>query len=124
MEIISHAVWLYFRFCLSFRDVEELLLEHGVVVTYEAIRPWCHKFGQQYANQLRRRRPRPGGTWHLDEMCLTIKGEYHYLWRALDPGGNLLNILVQWRRDKRAAQKFFRKLLNGFASVPCVIITD
>src|SRR5215207_2557028 len=77
LEIISHAVWLYFRFCLSFRDVEELLLERGVVVTYEAIRKWCHKFGQSHANQLRRRRPRPGDKWHLDEVCLTIKGERH-----------------------------------------------
>jgi hypothetical protein len=77
VEIISHAVWLYFRFCLSFRDVEELLLERGVVVTYEAIRKWCRKFGQQYANQLRRRRPRLGDKWHLDEVVLTIKGERH-----------------------------------------------
>ena len=74
-EIISHAVWLYFRFCLSFRDVEELLLERGVIVTYEAIRKWCGKFGQQYANQLRRRRPRPGDKWQMDEVFLTIKGE-------------------------------------------------
>jgi putative transposase len=84
VEIISHAVWLYFRFCLSFRDVEELLLERGVIVTYEAIRKWCRKFGQPYANQLRRRRPRPGDKWHMDEVFLTIKGEHHYLWRAVD----------------------------------------
>jgi len=103
VEIISHAVWLYFRFCLSFRDVEELLLERGVVVTYEAIRKWCRKFGQQYANQLRRRRPRPGDKWHLDEVFLAIKGEHHYLWRAVDQEGNVLDILVQRRRDKRAA---------------------
>ena len=75
-EIISHAVWLYFRFCLSFRDVEELLLERGVVVTYEAIRKWCGKFGQPYATQLRRRRPRPGDKWHLDAVFLTIKGDH------------------------------------------------
>jgi putative transposase len=87
VEIISHAVWLYFRFCLSFRDVEELLLERGVIVTYEAIRKWCRKFGQEYANQLRRRRPRPGDKWHLDEVFLTIKGEHHYLWRAVDQEG-------------------------------------
>ena len=73
VEIISHAVWLYFRFCLSFRDVEELLCERGITVTYEAIRKWCRKFGQQYANQLRRRRPRPGDKWHLDEMVLTLR---------------------------------------------------
>jgi putative transposase len=124
VEIISHAVWLYFRFCLSFRDVEELLLERGVVVTYEAIRKWCRKFGQQYANQLRRRRPRPGDKWHLDEVFLTIKGEHHYLWRAVDQDGHILDILVQRRRDKRAAKKFFRKLLKGLAYVPRVIITD
>ena len=76
VEIISHAVWLYFRFCLSYRDVEELLFERGVVVTYEAIRQWCCKLGQSYAHQLRRRRPRPGDKWHIDEVCLTIKGEH------------------------------------------------
>src|SRR5215471_3457060 len=124
VEIISHAVWLYFRFCLSFRDVEELLFERGVVVTYEAIRKWCHKFGQQYAHQLRRCRPRPGDKWHLDEVFLTIKGEHHYLWRAVDQEGNVLDILVQRCRDKRAAKKFFRKLLKGWTYVPRVIVTD
>src|SRR5262247_3855870 len=123
-EIISHAVWLYFRFCLSFRDVEELLSERGIKVTYEAIRKWCRKFGQPYANQLRRRRPRPGDKWHLDEVFLTIKGEHHYLWRAVDQEGNILDILVQRRRDKRAAKKFFRKLLKGLTYVPRVIVTD
>src|SRR5215831_3804310 len=124
VEIISHAVRLYFRFCLSFRDVQEILLERGVSVTYEAIRKWCRKFGQQYANQLRRRRPRPGDKWHMDEVFLTIKGEHHYLWRAVDQDGNVLDILVQRRRDKRAAKKFFRKLLKGLAYVPRVIVTD
>src|SRR2546430_7997985 len=122
--IISHAVWLYFRFCLSFRDVKELRLERGVVVTYEAIRKWCCKFGQQYATQLRRRRPRPGDKWHLDEVFLTIKGERHYLWRAVDQEGNVLDILVQRQRDKHAAKKFFRKLLKGLTYVPRVLITD
>ena len=124
VEVISHAVWLYFRFCLSFRDVEELLFERGVVVTYESIRKWCRQFGQQYANQLRRRRPRPGDKWYMDEVFLTIKGERHYLWRAVDQDGNVLDILVQRRRDKRAAKKFFRKLLKGLTYVPRVIITD
>ena len=124
VDIISHAVWLYFRFCLSFRDVEELLFERGVVVSYEAIRKWCRKFGQQYANHLRRRRPRPGDKWHLDEMMLAIKGERHYLWRAVDQEGNVLDILVQRRRDTRAAKKFFRKLLKGLTYVPRVLITD
>jgi putative transposase len=123
-EIISHGVWLYFRFCLSYRDVEELLSARGVIVTYEAIRKWCRKFGQQYANQLRRRCPRPGDKWHLDEVFLTIHGERHYLWRAVDQDGNVLDIFVQRRRDKHAAKKFFRKLLKGLACIPRVIITD
>jgi putative transposase len=124
VEIISHAVWLYFRFCLSYRDVEELLFVRGVIVSYEAIRKWCRKFGQSYANELRHRRPRPGDKWHLDEVVLTIHGERHYLWRAVDQDGNILDILVQRRRDKHAAKKFFRKLLKGLACVPRVIITD
>src|SRR5688500_8572823 len=124
IEIISHAVWLYYRFCLSYRDVEELLFVRGVIVTYEAIRKWCRKFGQQYANQLRRRRPRPGDTWHLDEVFQTINGQRRYLWRAVDQDGHVLDILVQRRRDKQAAKKFFRKLLKGLAYVPRVIITD
>src|SRR5919109_2069906 len=108
-EIISHGVWLYIRFCLSYRDVEELLFARGVIVTYEAIRKWCRTFGQQYANQLRRRRPRPGDKWQMDEVFLTITGERHYLWRAVDQDGKVLGILVQRRRDKRAAKTFFRK---------------
>src|SRR5918995_5364041 len=103
--IISHGVWLYVRFCLSYREVEELMLVLGVIVTYEAIRQWCRKFGQAYANQLRRRRPRPGDTWHLDEVFLTINKEHHYLWRAVDQDGTVLDILVQGRRDKQAAKK-------------------
>jgi putative transposase len=124
VEIISHAVWLYFRFCLSYRAVEELLFARGVIVTYEAIRKWCRKFGQADANQLRRRRPRPGDKWHLDEVFLTIHGERHYLWRAVDQEGHVLDILVQRRRDKHAAKKFFRKLLKGCRYVPRVLITD
>jgi putative transposase len=123
-EIISHGVWLYYRFCLSYRDVEELLFTRGVFVTYEAIRKWCRKFGQQYANELRHRRPRPGDKWHLDEVFLTIHGERHYLWRAVDQDGNVLDILVQRRRNKPAAKKFFRQLLKGLTYVPRVIITD
>jgi len=115
---------LYFRFCLSYRDVEELMAERGVLLTYEAVRYWCRKFGQVYANQLRRRRPRPGDKWPLDEVFLTIHGECHYLWRAVDQDGHVLDILVQRRRDKRAAKKFFRKLLKGLAYVPRVLITD
>ena len=123
-EIISHAVWLYHRFSLSYRDVEELLAERGVVVTYESVRQWCLRFGQQYANQLRRRRARPGNTWHLDEVFLKINGKTHYLWRAVDQEGNVLDILVQSRRNKAAAKKFFRKLLKGCQYVPRVLITD
>jgi len=123
-EIISHAVRLYFRFCLSYRDVEELLFARGVMVTYEAIRKWCRKFGQEYANQLRHRRPKPGDKWHLDEVFLTINSERYYLWRAVDQEGNILDILVQRRWDKHAAKKFFRKLLKGCQYVPRVIITD
>jgi putative transposase len=122
-EIISHGVWLYCRCCLSYRDVEELLLARGVIVTYEAIRKWWRKFGQPYANQLRRRRPRPGDKWHLDEVFLTIHGERHYLWRAVDQDGHILDILVPHRRDRKAAKKFFRKLLTGLAYVPRVLIT-
>jgi len=123
-EIISHAVWLYFRFALSYRDVEELLAERGVIVTYETVRQWCQKFGQAYANALRRRRPRPGDKWHLDEVVISINGVQRYLWRAVDQDGNVLDILVQRRRDKRAAVKFLRKLLKGLAFVPRVLITD
>src|SRR5215813_5952241 len=124
VEIISHGVWLYFRFCLSDRDVEERLFARGVIVTYETIRKWCRTFGQAYANQLRHRRPQPGDKWHLDEVCLTIHGERHYLWRAVDQEGYVLDILVQRRRNKAAAKKFFRKLLKGLRYVPRVIITD
>jgi putative transposase len=123
-EIISHAVWLYYRFCLSYRDVEELLFARGTTVTYEAIRKWCRKFGQSYANQLRRRRPQPGDKWHLDEVFLTINRKRHYLWRAVDQEGNILDMLVQRRRDRHAAKKFFRKLLKGLKYVPRVMVTD
>ncbi len=123
-EIIGYAVWLYFRFSLSYRDVEELLAERGVVVTYETVRQWCLKFGQTYANDLRRRRARPGDKWHLDEVFITIRGQTHYLWRAVDQHGTVLDILMQRRRNKMAAKKFFRKLLKGCQYVPRVIITD
>ena len=122
--IIGHAVWLYFRFALSYRDVEELLAERGIILTYETVRQWCQKFGQAYANGLRRRRPRPGDKWHLDEVFITINGQQHYLWRAVDQAGSVLDILVQSRRDKQAAKRFFRKLLKGLAYVPRVVITD
>ncbi len=123
-EIIAHAVWLYFRFALSYRDVEELLAERGVILTYETVRQWCRKFDQGYANALRRRRPQPGDKWHLDEVFIRINGATHYLWRAVDQDGEVLDILVQARRDKWSATRFLRKLLKGLAYVPRVVITD
>jgi putative transposase len=123
-EIISHSVWLYYRFSLSYRDVEELMAERGVTLSHEAVRYWCRKFGQAYANALRRRRPRPGDKWHLDEVFLTINQERHYLWRAVDQDGQVLDILVQRRRNRVAAKKFFRKLLKGLTYVPRVMVTD
>jgi putative transposase len=123
-ELISHRGWLYYRFHMSYRDVQELLFERGIDVTYEAIRQWCLKFGQDYANRLRRRRPRPGDKSHLDEVFLTINGKRHDLWRAVDQDDNVLDILVQSRRYKRAAKKFVRKWLKGLTYVPRVIITD
>ncbi|MDP9311580.1 MAG: IS6 family transposase [Chloroflexota bacterium] len=123
-EIISYTLWLYYRFSLSFRDVEELLAARGVMLSYETVRRWTLKFGQQYANELRRRRPQPGDKWHLDEVFLTINGKTAYLWRAVDQHGTVLDILVQSRRNKHAAKKFFRKLLKGCQYVPRVIITD
>ena len=104
--------------------MEELLAERGVLVTYETVRQWCLRFGQSYANQLRRRRARPGDKWFLDEVFLKINGKTHYLWRAVDQDGNVLDILVQSRRNKAAAKKFFRKLLKGCEYVPRVLITD
>jgi putative transposase len=116
-------VWLYFRFRLSFREVEELLAR-CVVVSYETIRSWCARFGPDYANQLRWRRPRPGDKWHVDEVFVKINGITRYLWRAVDQRGNVLDILVQSRRNAKAAQRFFRKLLKGLRYVPRVIVSD
>ncbi|WYB39850.1 IS6 family transposase [Streptomyces sp. GD-15H] len=124
VEVISHCVWLYFRFPLSFREVEELMLERGVLVSYETVRRWCAKFGQAYADALRRRQPRPGDKWHLDEVFIKINGEQKYLWRAVDADGTVLDILVQNRRDTAAARRFFRTLLKKTCSVPRVVITD
>ncbi len=123
-EVISHCVWLYFRFSISYRDVEEMMAVRGLTLTYETIPHWCLKFGQTYANGLRRSHPRPGDRWHLDEVFLKINGQVHYLWRAVDQDGDVLDILVQSRRDKKAAKKFFRKLLKGLRYVPRIIITD
>ncbi len=124
IEVMSYAVWLYHRFALSLRDIGELMLARGVIVTYETIRSWCAKFGLAYANQLRARRPRPGDKWHLDEAFIKINGITHYLWRAVDQDGEVLDILVQSRRNAKVAQRFFRKLLKGLRYVPRVIVTD
>ncbi|SDD85206.1 putative transposase [Streptomyces prasinopilosus] len=124
VEVIAHWVWRYFRFPLSFREVEELMLERGVLVPHETVRRWCAKFGQAYSNGLRRRRPRPSDTWHLDEVFIKINGERKYLWRAVDADGNVPGILVQSRRDTAAARRFFRRLLKKTRTVPRVIVTD
>ena len=123
-EIISHAVWLYHRFSLSFRDVEDLLAERGITVTYETIRQWCLTFGIDYARRLRSRRGRQGDTWHLDELFIRIQGRQQYLWRAVDEDGDEIDILVQPRRNRRVAIRFFRKLLKTQGGTPRRLITD
>jgi putative transposase len=125
-EIISHAVWLYHRFALSHRDVEELLAERGIQVSYEAIRQWCLKFGPLLATELRRRHPRRSGDkWFLDEVALTINKRRYWLWRAVDQDGTVLDILVQSRRDQYAAERFLHRVLDGEEGVePRVVITD
>ena len=123
-SIIRHAVWLYVRFTLSYRDVEELLAERGVDVSYETLRRWVLKFGPLFARELRRRRPRPTARWHLDEMAVTIVGRRLWLWRAVDEEGEVLDLLVQRRRDKAAAVKLMRKLLKKQGFAPEVLVTD
>jgi putative transposase len=123
-EIIAHAVWLYHTFTLSLRDVELLLAERGIIVSYETVRSWCAKFARRFANGLRRRRAQPGDRWHLDEVFIRIRGTVHYLWRAVDQDGHILGILVQSRRNTAAAKRFFKKLLKGLSYVPRVIVTD
>jgi putative transposase len=115
---------LYHRFPLSLRDVEELLFERGIQVSYEAVRLWCERFGPEYARRLRRRQPRPGDRWHLDEVFIKVNGRMRYLWRAVDQDGSVLDILVTDKRDTAAARRFFRKLLKGTKAVPRVIVTD
>ena len=123
-EIISHAVWLYHRFTLRFRDVEDLLAERGIIVSYEAIRSWCRKFGPAYARTLRRRQGRLGDIWHVDELFVTIRGQRHYLWRAVDQDGDVLDILVTRHRDRKAAKRFFRKVLKHQERPPLQLVTD
>src|SRR6516162_4586184 len=111
-EVIGHAIWLYFRFPVGLRMVEELLAARGIIVSHETMRQWARKFGQQFANQIRRRLPRVGDKWHLDEVAVRIAGVKHWLWRAVDQTGIVLDVLVQRRRDKRAAKRLLRKLLK------------
>ena len=122
--IIQQAVWLYARFTLSFRDVEDLLAERGIMVSYETVRRWVKHFGPMIAADLRRRRPKPHSTWHLDEVFVKIDGRLVYLWRAVDAEGEVLDVLVQSKRDKRAALKLMRKLLKKMGFVPDEIVTD
>ena len=117
-EVIEHAVWLYHCFSLSLREVETILAARGIVVSYESIRDWGLRFGQLFANKLKRRRPQPGDKWHLDEVFVRTRGKLHYLWHALDQDGNVLDILVQSHRSTKAAKRFFRKLLTVCAMSP------
>ncbi|MEV0694192.1 IS6 family transposase [Streptomyces sp. NPDC050388] len=123
-EIITHAVWLYHRFPLSFREAGELLLARGVIVSHETVRQWCARFGPEYAAGLRRRGPRTGDKWHLDEVFVKINGVWHYLWRAVDQDGNVLDVLVQSRHDATAAKRFLAKLMKKTRSAPRVVVTD
>ena len=122
--VIQHAVWLYLRFTLSYRDVEELLAERGLDISYETVRRWVLKFGSVFARRLRARRPRPSLQWHLDEMVAVIGGRRLYLWRAVDEEGEVLDILVQKSRDKAAAVKLMRKLIKKQGFAPTVLVTD
>jgi transposase-like protein len=122
--IIQHAIWLYLRFTLSHRDVEDLLAERGLDVSYETVRRWVLKFGAMVAQRLRRRRPRPSDRWHLDEMVVRIAGRRMYLWRAVDHEGEILDMLVQRRRNQRAALKLMRKLLRKQGFAPKLVVTD
>ena len=123
-QIIAHAVWLYFRFPLSLRLVEEMLLERGIVVSYETIRRWGKKFGREYARRLRRKPPRPTDIWHLDEVVISIAGKNHWLWRAVDQDGYVLDEIVQTRRDTKAAKRLLIRLMKKQGMAPKRIITD
>ena len=122
--IVQHAVWQYFRFPLSYRDVDDLLAERGVEVSYETVRHWALKFGQAYARRLRTPRPRPDARWHLDEVFVSIADKRMYLWRAVDSEGEVLDILVQSPTNKKAALKMMRGLLKKQGFVPVTFVTD
>src|ERR1019366_4873004 len=123
-EVIGYAVWLYFRFPLSLRMVEEMLAARGTIVSHETIRCWAEKFGREFSKRIRRCAPVRGDKWHLDEVVITIAGKKHWLWRSVDQDGFVLDILVQSRRDGAAAQRLMRKLLKKSARAPRVMITD
>ena len=123
-EIIHQAIWLYLRFTLSFRDVEDLLAERGIAISYETVRRWVNHFGPIIAAELRKRRPKPHSIWHLDEVYLKIDGRMVYLWRAVDAEGEVLDVLVQSKRNKHAASKLMRKLLRKYAVAPERLVTE
>jgi putative transposase len=123
-HIIQHAIWLYARFTLSYRDIEDLLAERGLDISYETVRRWFKKFGQPIAKNLRHSRPTPSDHWHLDEMVIVIRGKKYWLWRAVDNEGEVLDFLVQPRRNAKAAIKLLRKLLRKQGVIPTRIVTD
>ena len=123
-EIISYAIWLYYRFSLSFRDVEDLLAQRGIVVSYESVRRWCLKFGPGYRRGLKRREGRLGDIWHVDEVFIRINGVLHYLWRAVDQDGDVIDILMQRRRNAQAAKCVFNNALSGQGAESTLLVTD
>ena len=123
-DIISYAVWLYYRFNLSHRDIEDLLAERGIVVSYESIRLWCIKFGFKYARRLKTRHQGYGDTFYIDEVFVKIRGVQHYLWRAVDQDGEVVDVFLQHRRDSNAAKRFFKRLLKTHNREPRKIVTD
>jgi putative transposase len=124
IEVIEQCIWLYYRFALSYRNIEEMMAKRGVELTYETVREWCHKFGPVYAARLKKQRARIGSKWHLDEVFIKMNGVQHYLWRAVDQNGVVIDILVQPKRDRWAALRFFRRLLHTAQRAPRVIVTD
>ena len=123
-EIIQYAVWLYYRFNLSHRDIEDLLAEKGIIVARESIRLWCNKFGPHYARRLKRKHHGFGDTFFIDEVFVKIEGKQHYLWRAVDQGGEIIDVFLQSRRDGAAAKRFFRRILKAHQGEPRRIVTD
>jgi putative transposase len=123
-DVIQYAVWLYFRFNLSHRDIEDLLAQRGIIVTHESIRLWCNKFGSKFAAKLRKRHQGYGDTFFIDEVFLKIKGEQHYLWRAVDQDGEVVDVFLQKKRDGKVAKRFFKRLLKKHKGEPRKIVTD